>query len=141
MEGERQRNLKTASFIGGLENMSFEQTLKAEQPGRVEISVDMGGGVSMSVLTKKNKTIAVIVAELKARGSKVKNLQKKPIKVLKELLRKDELKRRKGEEGVKTMGIIKYIIPVSEEMIAFIPQAIKLRKDKRGIFEDEEDIP
>jgi hypothetical protein len=57
----------------------------------------MGCGVSMSVLTKKNKTIAVIVTELKARGSKVKNLQKKPIKVLKELLRKDELKRRKGE--------------------------------------------
>lgn len=109
MEGERQRNLKTASFIGGLENMSFEQTLKAEQPGRVEISVDMGGRVSMSVLTKKNKTIAVIVAELKARGSKVKNLQKKPIKVLKELLRKDELKRRKGEEGVKTMASIKYV--------------------------------
>jgi hypothetical protein len=50
----------------------------------------MGGSVSMSVLTKKNKTIAVIVAELKARGSKVKNLQKKPIKVLKELLRKDD---------------------------------------------------
>ena len=51
------------------------------------------------------------------------------------------MKRRKGEEGVKTMGSIKYIIPVSEEMIAFIPQAIKLRKEKRGIFEDEEDIP
>jgi hypothetical protein len=41
------------------------------------------------------------------------------------------LKRRKGEEGAKTMGGIKYIIPVSEEMIAFIPQAIKLRKEKR----------
>ena len=49
--------------------------------------------------------------------------------------------RRKGEEGAKTMGGIKYIIPVSEEMIAFIPQAIKLRKEKRGIFEDKEDIP
>jgi hypothetical protein len=141
MERECQRNLKTSTFIYGLKMMNFEQMLKAEQPGRFEVPVDMGGGVSMGVLTKKNKTIPVIVAELKAHGSKEKNLQKKSIKVLNELLRKDELKRRKGEEGVKTMGIIQCIIPVSEEMIAFIPQAIKLRKKKRGLFEDDKDIP
>jgi hypothetical protein len=49
----------------------------------------MGGGVTMGVLTKtkKNKTIPVIVAEWKACGSQEKNLQKKSIKVLKELLR------------------------------------------------------
>ena len=72
----------------------------------------------VSVLTAKNGTLPHIHAELKASGLKPKELGKKSVEELKELLKEDELKRRVVEmqqEGLK-MSTIKYIKPISKEI-------------------------
>ena len=119
-QGEREQAKKVAAFSENLESISFVVvTSKAERPQAIEITCQMGGGIYLNVLTAKNQTLPHIHAELKARGLKPKELEKKSIKELKELLEEeDELKRRVVEtqqEGLK-MSTIKYIKPISEEM-------------------------
>ena len=117
-QGERERAKKVAAFSKNLKSISFAVTSKAERPQAIEITCQMGGGIYLSVLTAKNGTLPHIHAELKARGLKPKELEKKSVKELKELLKEDELKRRVVEtqqEGLK-MSTIKYIKPISKEM-------------------------
>jgi hypothetical protein len=95
-QGGKERAKKVAAFSKNLESIIFAVTSKVKCPQASEITCQMGGGIYLSVLRAKNGTLPHIHAELKARGLKPKELEKKFVKELKELLKEDELKHRVG---------------------------------------------
>ena len=130
------------AFSKNLESMSFAMTLKAEQPQAIKIKCQMGGSIYLSVLMAKNGTMPHIQAELKARGMKPGQLEKKSIRELKEMLRKDDLKRQVVEtqqEGLK-MSSIKYIKPVSDEMKMLFSLVDQVKQKRLGILDDDNNV-
>jgi hypothetical protein len=141
-QGERKRAKKVAAFSKNLESISFAVTSKAKRPQAIEITCPIDGGIYLSVLTVKNGTLPHIHAELKARGLKPKELEKKSVKELKELLKEDELKHRVVEmqqEGLK-MSTIKHIKPISEEMKMLYSLADQVEQRRLGILECDETV-
>jgi hypothetical protein len=132
--GEKQRMEKLATFKDGLDSMNFTATLKDEQPAKMELTCSMVGGVEWGLLTKKNNTVPLMLAEPMARGFKADDLE--------ELKRTDDvvklramLKQHEWEHQVKTklgtkLSDVKNLKPISEEMMSFLPVVACIRNKK-----------
>ena len=69
-QGERESEKKLLASLDNLDSMDFGVVYKAERPGRMELTCQMGGGIELQYLSNKNNRMPELIAELVARGFK-----------------------------------------------------------------------
>ena len=105
-QGQKESKKKLLASLDNLDSMDFGVVYKAERPGIIELTCQMGGGIELQCLSAKNNRMPELIAELIARGFKDdenaegfnKNKDLRPIRndirKLKAALKQDEFERR-----------------------------------------------